>query len=341
MSLAASLEPLRAPATPEIAGDRASSRLEDVQQLVHRELKEVEAIVLEHVRAGVEPAVSSAHHLFESGGKRVRPLATLLSCMCFGPLEETARECAAAAELVHMATLLHDDVIDDGDERRGRVTSRRIWGNAVSVLAGDLLLVEALRLAGNADRQTWSEFIVTLRRLVDGEIIQLRGRLAVSLDEETYFSIVAGKTASLFEWSLAAGARAGGAPASAVEALRRFGGHLGVAFQLVDDLLDYAGVGTGKTMFADLAEGKVTLPLLVAARTDERITGMVAAIRGGDETAAERLARLVIDSGACDVVRARAIEETKLALACLADVPSCRAREVLGDVARGLASRVT
>ena len=158
MSLAASLDALRASATVDLAGDRAASRVEDIQSLVARELAEVEAIVVRRIEHGVEPAVDSAKHLFESGGKRVRPLATLLASLCFGAVGAIARDCAAAAELVHMATLLHDDVIDDGDERRGRPTSRRVWGNAVSVLAGDLLLVEGNPL----EDITATEKIVTL-----------------------------------------------------------------------------------------------------------------------------------------------------------------------------------
>src|SRR5262249_2607492 len=153
---------------------------------------------------------------------------------------------------------------------RGRPTSRRVWGNAVSVLAGDMLLVEALRLGQGAGEVTFGELVATLGRLVDGEIIQLRGRLAASLDQATDFEVVRGKTASLFEWALRAGGRAGGGDATSIDALGRFGAGLGVAFQLVDDLLDYDGdaARTGKTLFADLAEGKVTLPLIYAASGD-------------------------------------------------------------------------
>src|SRR5512143_4073131 len=187
MTLSSSLSVLADTASEGRAGDRANARIADVRALVARELSEVEAIVARHIDEGVVPATDSARHLFESGGKRVRPLALLLACACFGTIDAKARDLAAAAELVHMATLLHDDVIDDGDERRGRPTSRRIWGNAVSVLAGDLLLVEALRLASTSSPETWTELLTTLRRLVDGEVVQLRGRLAVSLDEATYF----------------------------------------------------------------------------------------------------------------------------------------------------------
>lgn len=344
MTFAAAIDALHDTAVPDRVGERAARRLADVRSLVSREMAEVEALIGERIAAGVAPATDSARHLFDAGGKRVRPMALLLAHACWAPLDEKARGLAAAAELVHMATLLHDDVIDDGDQRRGRPTSRRVWGNAVSVLAGDQLLVEALRLGSSANPATWRELVATLGRLVDGEVVQLRGRLAVALDEATYFEIVRGKTASLFEWALRAGAREGGAPEAAVSALGAFGGHLGVAFQLVDDVLDYDGdpTATGKAMLADLGEGKVTLPLIRAAAADEHaIASLVADVRKGDAGAADRLAARVRASGACARVRELALQETSRALACLQEVPECRAREILADVARGLAARVS
>jgi octaprenyl-diphosphate synthase len=344
MTFAASIHALHDTAAPERVGDRATSRLTDVRDLISREMADVEAIIARHIAAGVTPAAESAKHLSDAGGKRVRPMALLLAHACWSPLDEKARGLAAAAELVHMATLLHDDVIDDGDQRRGRPTSRRVWGNAVSVLAGDLLLVEALRLGSSGAPVTWQELVATLGRLVEGEVVQLRGRLAVSLEETTYFDIVRGKTASLFEWALRAGAREGGATPAAVDALGAFGGHLGIAFQLVDDVLDYDGdpQATGKSMLADLAEGKVTLPLIRAAAVDPAaFAELVAEVRTGDADAAQVLATRVRASGACEQVRDLAREETSRALACLEIVPECRAREILADVARGLTWRVS
>jgi len=347
MTVASSLPILQETAQPERVGELPSSRVEEIRAFVAREMAEVEELLRVRVAAGVTPARESAHHLFEAGGKRVRPLGLLLATACFGPLDGRARDLATASELVHMATLLHDDVIDDGDQRRGRPTSRRVWGNAVSVLAGDMLLVEALRLASlkPEDVATWSELVATLARLVDGEIVQLRGRIAVSLEEATYFEVVRGKTASLFEWALRAGARTGGAPEAAIEALGRFGASIGVAFQLVDDLLDYDGdaARTGKTLFADLAEGKVTLPLIRAAAMlgGGDVAGLVERVRAGDADAARDLGVRVRDSGACDKVRILARAETARALSELASIPRCAASEALADVARGLAARVT
>jgi octaprenyl-diphosphate synthase len=346
MTLATSLPILVDTAQPERVGQLPTSRVEEIRAFVSREMAEVEALLERRVQSGVTPARESAHHLFASGGKRVRPLGLLLATACFGPLSERARDLATASELVHMATLLHDDVIDDGDQRRGRPTSRRVWGNAVSVLAGDMLLVEALRLAAAKpeDQATWTELVATLARLVDGEIVQLRGRSAVSLDEATYFEIVRGKTASLFEWALRSGARTGGAPVQAIDALGRFGASIGVAFQLVDDLLDYDGdaAKTGKTLFADLAEGKVTLPLIrAAAMTGSNVAMLVTKVREGDADAAHDLGARVRASGACESVRSLARAETGRALSELASVPRCPASEALADVARGLAARVS
>lgn len=350
MTLATALPILHETAAPERVGELPAARVAEVRSLVGREMAEIEELIRSRIAQGVAPGRESARHLVDAGGKRVRPLGLLLATACFGTIDTRARDLGAAAELVHMATLLHDDVIDDGDQRRGRPTSRRVWGNAVSVLAGDMLLVEALRLAStnvsSANDVTWTELVATLGRLVDGEIIQLRGRVAVSLDEATYFEIVRGKTASLFEWALRAGARVGGASEAAIDALGRFGGSLGVAFQLVDDLLDYDGdaARTGKTLFADLAEGKVTLPLIRAASSGDgaaAASALVARVREGDEGAARELGQMVRDSGACERVRQLARAETDRALAELAIVPHCAASEALADVARGLAARVS
>ncbi len=149
------------------------------------------------------------------------------------------RALAVVAELVHAATLLHDDVIDDADERRGRPASRRLWGNAVSVLAGDLLLTHALERTVEAAPPLLPSLVATLRRLVDGEIVQLRGRTRIDLAEATYFSVVRDKTSSLFAWAARAGAHVAGAPVDGRDALEEYGAHLGIAFQLVDDALDY------------------------------------------------------------------------------------------------------
>ncbi len=297
------------------------------------------------VREGLSPATESAVHLLDAGGKRVRPLTVLLAAACFGPPPPAAQDLAVVAELVHLATLLHDDVIDDGKERRGRPTPRLLWGNAVSVLAGDLLLTHALeRTSAAAPGPVLADLFATLRRLVDGEVVQLRGRMLLDPREEVYFRIIRDKTASLFAWAARAGATVAGAGGDAVEALGEYGTHLGVAFQLVDDVLDYSGDprATGKALLGDLTEGKLTLPLIRALAAQPDLASAVEEVRSGDTRAplaAQSLADAVRASGICDGVRALAREETSRALAALEVLPPSAARELLGGVARELAAR--
>jgi octaprenyl-diphosphate synthase len=338
-----SVATLRETGTAERAGERVARRLAEVSALFGEDMVWVEEELRRSAREGLAPATNSAAHLLESGGKRVRPLALLLSAACFGPIPAAARELAVVAELVHAATLLHDDVIDDGEERRGRPTSRRLWGNAVSVLAGDLLLTHALeRTAKVAPGEVLADLFATLRALVDGEVVQLRGRARIDASETVYFEIVRGKTASLFAWAARSGAILAGAPRAQADALARFGSHLGVAFQLVDDVLDYQGDPkvTGKALFGDLAEGKLTLPLIRAIAKKAATEEDLAAARGGDRVAAQRLASAVVASGACAEVRTLALDETAAAVAALDAVPEGVARDLLAAVAGDLAQRL-
>jgi octaprenyl-diphosphate synthase len=343
-SPAASVALLREAATAERAGTRAAARIADVHALLGEDMSVVDGELARMTREGASPGTDSATHLLEAGGKRVRPLTVLLSAACFGRVPPAARDVAVAAELVHLATLLHDDVVDDGQERRGKETPRRIWGNAVSVLAGDLLLTHALeRTAAAAPRAVLGDLFVTLRRLVDGEIVQLRGRTRLEPREDVYFRIVHDKTASLFAWAARAGAATAGAPDEAVVALGEFGARVGVAFQLVDDVLDYDGDprATGKALLGDLLEGKLTLPLIRALAARPALVGDIDAVRAGDTRAASRVAEAVRQSGVCEGVRALAREETAQAQRALEVVPPCPARDLLSSIAAELSSRAS
>jgi octaprenyl-diphosphate synthase len=330
-------------AVVERVGERAASRLVELRALFGADLEYVERELAEAAADGFRPATQSAAHLLQAGGKRVRPLCVLLSAACFhGGDPKAARDLAVVAELVHLATLLHDDVIDDADTRRGEVAARRIWGNAVSVLAGDLLLTHALeRTAAASPGDTMTELIATLRRLVDGEVIQLRGRVSVDASESVYFAIVEGKTASLFSWAARAGARTGGASPAHVDALGAFGRDLGVAFQLVDDALDYQGdpARTGKKLLGDLREGKVTLPLLVTLAARPELSRALDRAREGDEGAAADLHAAVVACRGADVARTRAQKNTRAALASLDSLPPSPARDLLAALATELTSR--
>jgi octaprenyl-diphosphate synthase len=344
METAAAVAELRDAATAERVGPRPAARLSEIHALFAEEMAWVDAQLRALAGLGVEPATHSANHLLQAGGKRVRPLAVLLAARCFGPIPEAARELAAAAELIHLATLLHDDVIDDAPLRRGKPTARTVWGNAVSVLAGDLLLTHALeRTSAVAPPSVLKELFGTLRRLVDGEVVQLRGRAAIDVRPATYFTIVRDKTASLFAWAVRAGASVGGASRESVDALGAFGEHVGTAFQLVDDLLDYTGdpEGTGKALFADLVEGKLTLPLLIAIERDPGLEGWLERARLRDSFAARHLVDAVRLLGTCDEVRRFARAETNQGLAALAKLPPSTARDLLGAIAGELALRAS
>jgi octaprenyl-diphosphate synthase len=256
----------------------------------------------------------------------------------------TARELAVVVELVHLATLLHDDVLDDCDTRRGAVAARCLWGNAVSVLTGDLLLTHALeRVARLEPSGLLTTLILTLRRLVDGEVLQLRGRSHLDLTQETYFQVVRDKTASLFEWAGRAAGMACEASEEDSAALAAYGRHLGTAFQLIDDTLDYCGdvLQTGKAIHSDLKEGKVTLPLIHALRLEAGLAPELEALRGGDHSAAARLAAAVLELDACAFVRGLARTETARASESLARLPPSPARELLSAVAAELTARAS
>jgi octaprenyl-diphosphate synthase len=339
---AASVALLREAATAERAGVRAAERIEQVHTLLGDDMSLVDVELARIAREGASPGTDSATHLLQAGGKRVRPLTVLLSAACFGKVPAAARDVAVAAELVHLATLLHDDVVDDGQERRGKPTPRRIWGNAVSVLAGDLLLTHALeRTAAAAPGAVLRDLFSTLRRLVDGEIVQLRGRTRLELREDVYFRIVHDKTASLFAWAARAGAATAGASDEGVAALGEFGARVGVAFQLVDDVLDYDGDpgATGKALLGDLHEGKLTLPLIRALAARPSLVDDIDAVRAGDARAAARVAEAVRLSGVCEGVRACAREETAQAQRALEAVPAGTARDLLSSIAADLAAR--
>jgi octaprenyl-diphosphate synthase len=212
------------------------------------------------------------------------------------------------------------------------------------VLAGDLLLTHALERTANAGPPSvLADLFVTLRRLVDGEVVQLRGRGHLDPREDVYFRIVRDKTASLFAWAARSGAVIAGAPSDGAAALGQFGEHVGVAFQLVDDILDYAGDSraTGKALLADLAEGKLTLPLIRALAARPDLGTDVDAVRAGEPQAAQRVADAVRASGVCEGVRLLAREETARALQALDRLPPSSPRELLGSIARELAARAS
>lgn len=340
-STASSLEVFRAAARSIPTDPKVIEHLAAVQVVIGDDLEWVEKALSDACEEGVRPATHAARHLVARGGKRVRPMVTLLSAACFGDIGATARTLALVSELVHSATLLHDDVADEGTERRGVRAARLQYGNAVSVLSGDLLLVHAIERTMVEAAAALPDLLQTMRLLVDGEVIQLRGRTELDVSEATYNRVVFGKTASLFAWAARAGARAAGAEPGHVDRLGEFGEQLGIAFQLVDDILDYEGAASGKTSLADLREGKMTLPLVLAVRAQPDLLHAVRKIHEGDLEPVAYLGRRVVASGACAQVREQAVRVTELAVSTLACLPPSSAKQLLINLANELATRIS
>ena len=241
--------------------------LAELQALFAEELKGVERAIADHMHSAAEliPAVSD--HLIGAGGKRLRPLLTLSAARLCDYQGSHDIIMAAAVEYMHSATLLHDDVVDDSDMRRGRPTARKLWGNAASVLVGDFLLGQAFRMMVSAGSLPALDILSNAAAVIaEGEVMQLAAMNNAQVSEDRYLQIIDAKTAALF----AAAAEVGGTIAAAgkteCEALTSYGRNLGIAFQLIDDALDYGSVGQvlGKNTGEDFREGKVTLPVILA-----------------------------------------------------------------------------
>ncbi|HTE51593.1 MAG TPA: polyprenyl synthetase family protein [Kofleriaceae bacterium] len=313
-----------------------ADRLRDLEAWVAADLRGFEAELAGFER-GTSLVQRSAHHLLDLDGKHVRPLCVLLAARAGSGFSDAARQLALAVELAHSATLLHDDVVDLGETRRGAPTARVVYGNAASIFAGDWLLIESLRrvryagVAGLLDRM-----LDVIEEMILAESIQLENRGVVNAALADYFRVVEGKTASLFRWAMRAGATAGGLPEAACDALERYGHHLGIAFQAVDDLLDVDGdrAVTGKALFTDLREGKMTYPLIVALERSPGLVPVVAecAALAPEEplppAVVERVLHALKTTGAvadCRALARRHAEEAAAALSAVPDGPGVAA----------------
>jgi octaprenyl-diphosphate synthase len=302
---------------------------------IERELRQVPAGSTEaNIQAG-------SAHLLAAGGKRLRPLCVILAARLGQHDEAKVQQLAVAVELVHNATLLHDDVVDLGDARRGQPSVRALYGNAVSVFAGDWLLIDALRrVRAVGDADVFVHLLDVIEAMIHAEAQQLANRGQLILDERVWRKIAEGKTAALFRWGLVAGGKMAGLTPAQIDALDRFGLHLGTAFQAIDDVLDFDGdpEKTGKALFVDLREGKTTYPLLLAVRRDETLRARLEELAFGDEAHADRQAQQheVLEAlkrlGALEETRAFARDAGDSARQALEELPPSDARAALETV---------
>lgn len=239
----------------------------EIHQIVKDDLKCVEEEIRLESIASVDTISAITKHLHAGGGKRLRPTLLLLACRLFRKPDETAFRLGAVVEMVHTATLVHDDVIDVAETRRGRASTNMLWGNHTSVLAGDWLYMQAFQMALKERNFRVLDLLISLTQLmVEGEILQLERIGKISVTEADYMDLVDRKTASLFSVCARLGAIVGGAGEEEESRLGNFAWNLGMAFQLVDDILDFTASESvlGKPVGSDLREGKITLPLIYA-----------------------------------------------------------------------------
>jgi octaprenyl-diphosphate synthase len=267
-----------------------------------------------------------AEYIIAGGGKRLRPALLLLAagaCGYDGPDRHTL---AAVIEMIHTATLLHDDVVDESDLRRGHATANAEFGNAASVLVGDFLYSRAFQMMVGLSRMPVLQILAdATNQIAEGEVLQLVNAGNADLDERAYLEVIRRKTAKLFEAAARLGAVLGDAEPSRADALASYGMHLGIAFQLVDDVLDYSGnaESIGKNVGDDLAEGKMTLPLIFALSKGSADDGALIrhAVAGGGLTDFAPVVASLERTGALVYTRQRAQDEARRAADCLVGVP--------------------
>lgn len=243
--------------------------LESYSLPVAKELEEVEKVLATHLVSEVPLITQVVQYIIQNGGKRLRPLLTLLSAKISGYQGKAAPRLAAAMEMIHTASLLHDDVVDDAPLRRGKASAKAKWGNSVSILVGDFFWSKMAQLiVDHGCLRTLKVVTDTITTTTEAEILEITKHSDFSIDEETYLKIIRGKTAVLTAACCQIGAILGGVSENYQEALKRYGYDLGTAFQLADDILDYESEEEkfGKHKGGDLREGKLTFPLIVALR---------------------------------------------------------------------------
>ncbi len=316
-----------------------------IYDTVTDDFSRVNDLIIRRLASDVPLVEKIAQYIIESGGKRLRPLLVLLSSQAVGYKGDDHLKLAAVIEFLHTATLLHDDVVDTSDLRRGRSTANARWGNAPSVLVGDFLYARAFEMMVELQSLRIMDVLSHATAVIaEGEVLQLMNVKNPDVSEDKYMKVIHNKTAMLFEAASHSGALLAGADAQQERSLRDYGKHLGLAFQLVDDLLDYQGNADemGKNVGDDLAEGKPTLPLIHAMSkgTPEEQQLIRRAIRKGGLDNLPAILEIVKSSGALEYTMAKAREQATLAAACLATLPESEHKEALALLTEVAVARV-
>lgn len=320
------------------------NQLTSIRQLVEVEMEAVNATIIHHLNSPVELIKEIGQHIIHSGGKRLRPTLVLLSAKTFAYAGRDHIDLAAVIEFLHTATLLHDDVVDASGLRRGQQTANTIWGNEASVLVGDFLYARALQIMTNLQNNHVMKVIADATSvIVEGEVQQLINRHNPDTNEANYMTVIRGKTAKLFEAATQLGALISNASEQEQLAMAQYGLHLGNAYQLIDDLLDYCASSEemGKNLGDDLAEGKPTLPLIYALQhgtpTQQKLIRK-AIIAGGLDNF-EAIVAAIKTTGAIEYTQEVAHQQTKLAQTALKILPSSVYRDALMALAQIIVER--
>lgn len=314
--------------------------LQRIRALVANDIETIDHLIHAELSSSVPLTRDVTQHIFKTKGKRLRPLLVILAARTFSqtkPLQHRHYEMAVVIEFVHTATLLHDDVNDHSDLRRGQRTANSVWGNAASVLVGDFLYSRAFQiLARRSDAEVMSALSETTNALAEGEVMQLMNQHDPELSEENYFHVITQKTAKLFSAATEIGAILENFSNQDKKAMADYGLHLGIIFQLVDDLLDYETSSeiTGKNIGDDLSEGKATLPLIYAIKntTSDNAKFIRDVIKNGDLTALPKILTILKETNAFEMTRKKATEHAILAKNALKNIPDSQYRQALEDL---------
>jgi octaprenyl-diphosphate synthase len=318
--------------------------LEQIRSPVTEDLRRVDDTIVRRLASDIVLVNQIAQYIIGSGGKRLRPLSVVLAARACGHAGEKHVPAAAIIEFIHTATLLHDDVVDGSDRRRGRDTANHVFGNEACVLVGDYLYSRAFQMMVELGDMRIQEVMANATNTIaEGEVLQLMNAHDPDTTEERYLEVIYRKTAKLFEAGAQMAAILSGSTPAVEEAMVAYGRHLGAAFQLVDDALDYTASAEelGKNLGDDLAEGKPTLPLIYAlahSSLDDTAT-LRAAVLNGDVENLAQITRTIESAGGLEYTARLARREKDLAIEALSRLPGSAYREALGALAEFAVAR--